>query len=456
MKKISRTISGVTPVAVMAQPIGCPNSCVYCPTYSEAPKSYTSESPAVLRALSCNYEPKKQVERRLKTLSNMGHPSDKVELIIMGGTFLAYPEEYQYQFIKDCYDGLNGCQSLGLEAAKQTNETAAHRCVGLCIETRPDWCQQSQIKRMLEFGTTRVELGVQTLDDNIYRLVRRGHTVDDVRKATRLLKEAGMKVYYHWMPGLPGSNPEHDLELSQQLFNDEGFCPDGLKLYPTLVVAGTELEKWYRDNRYQPYTTDKLIELLISIKSIIPNYVRISRVMRDIPPQFIIAGCRDLGLRSSVKQRMEESNVRCHCIRCREYGHRRRYGWKIGKPHLKRIDYDASHGKEIFLSFEDEQETLFGLLRLRIGSSMDNNEKLAMVRELHVFGSEVPLGTQLDDAAQHKGLGGRLLKEAERISQAEFQSNKIAIISGVGARDYFRSKFGYHLEDAYMVKELTD
>lgn len=456
MRKISRTISGVTPVAVMAQPIGCPNSCVYCPTYSEAPKSYTPESPAVLRAHSCNYEPKRQVELRLKTLSNMGHPADKVELIIMGGTFLAYPEEYQHQFIKDCYDGLNGCLATSLEAAKQTNETVSHRCVGLCIETRPDWCQQSQVKRMLEFGTTRVELGVQTLDDDIYRLVRRGHTVDDVRKATRLLKQAGMKVYYHWMPALPGSNPEHDLELSQQLFSDESFRPDGLKLYPTLVVAGTELEKWYRDNRYQPYTMDELVELIIRIKSVIPNYVRISRVMRDIPTHFIVAGCKDLALRSSVKQRMKELNIRCNCIRCREYGHRRRDGWKIGKPFLKRIDYDASNGKEIFLSFEDDQETLFGLLRLRIGSSMQNNEELAMVRELHVFGSEVPLGIQLDDAAQHKGLGGRLLKEAERISHTEFKATKIAIISGVGARNYFRSEFGYRLENAHMVRELAD
>ena len=455
MKKISRTISGVTPVAVMGKPAGCPGNCIYCPTYPEAPQSYTPESPAVIRARSCNYEPGKQVGLRLKTLSAMGHPADKIELIIMGGTFLAYPEEYQHQFIKDCYDGLNGGKSSSLEEAKQINETTVHRCVGLCIETRPDWCQEHQIKKMLEFGTTRVELGVQTLDDHIYRQVRRGHTVDDVIKATKRLKEAGMKVYYHWMPGLPGSNPEHDLELSRQLFNDERFKPDGLKLYPTLVIAGTELAMWYRDNRYQPYTMDELVDLMAHIKSVVPNYVRISRVMRDIPTQFIIAGCKDLALRSSLKQRMSELNIRCSCIRCREYGHRLRDGWKVGGPHLRRIDYESSGGKEIFLSFEDERETLFGLLRLRIGTSMSADEKLAMVRELHVFGSEVPLGKQLDEAAQHKGLGGRLLKEAEKISQAEFQAKKIAVLSGVGARNYFRSEFGYRLEDAYMVKDLV-
>jgi elongator complex protein 3 len=455
MKKISRTISGVTPVAVMGQPRGCPGSCVYCPTYAEAPQSYTPESPAVLRAKSCNYESRKQVELRLKILSNMGHPADKVELIIMGGTFLACPEEYQYQFIKDCYDALNDFTSADLETAKRINETAAHRCVGLCIETRPDWCQEHQIERMLEFGTTRVELGVQTLDDNIYQLIRRGHTVNDVTRATKLLKEAGLKVYYHWMPGLPSSNPEHDLELSRQLFNDKRFRPDGLKLYPTLVVASTELEKWYRDNRYQPYTVDEMMNLLINIKSLIPEYVRVSRVMRDIPTQFIVAGCKDLALRSNVKQRMKELNRECNCIRCREYGHRLRDGQKIGEPALKRIDYDASEGKEIFLSFEDDQKTIFGLLRLRIGAPAENNERKAIVRELHVFGSEVPLGTQLVNTAQHKGLGGQLLKEAERISQSEFQAKSIAVISGVGARDYFRSAFGYQLEGAYMVKSLA-
>jgi elongator complex protein 3 len=308
---------------------------------------------------------------------------------------------------------------------------------------------------MLEFGTTRVELGVQILDDNIYQLIRRGHTVNDVIRATKLLKEAGMKVYYHWMPGLPGSNPEHDLELSKQLFNDQRFRPDGLKLYPTLVVASTELEKWYRDNRYQPYTVDDMMNLLINIKSLIPDYVRVSRVMRDIPTQFIIAGCKDLALRSNLKQRMKELNRECHCIRCREYGHRLRDGWKIGDPALKRIDYEASDGKEIFLSFEDDHKTIFGLLRLRIGAPAENNERRAIVRELHVFGSEVRLGTQLDSAAQHKGLGKQLLKEAERISQSEFQAKSISIISGVGARDYFRSDFGYELEGAYMVKSLA-
>jgi elongator complex protein 3 len=444
----------VTPVAVMGKPIGCPGECIYCPAFPDAPKSYTPESPAVLRAKICDYEPRRQVEKRLRILADMGHPADKVELIIMGGTFLANLKEYQYQFIKDCYDGLNGSESSSLEAAKQTNETAEHRCVGLCIETRPDWCREEEVKRMLEFGTTRVELGVQTLDDDIYRLVKRGHSVAEVMRATKLLKDYGFKVYYHWMPGLPGSSPEHDLELSRELFANDRFRPDGLKLYPTLVVAGTELETWYRDDRYQPYPMDEMVDLMINIKTLIPNYVRIPRVMRDIPTKFIVAGCKDLALRSALRKHMEEIGVSCNCIRCREHGHRLRDGWKIGEPHLRRLDYEASGGKEVFLSFEDEGETLFGLLRMRVASSAVGNRDLAMVRELHVFGSEVPLGEQRVGAAQHRGLGGELLKEAERIARDEFQARRVAIISGVGAREYFRSECDYELDGAYMVKGL--
>ncbi|MDD5312380.1 MAG: tRNA uridine(34) 5-carboxymethylaminomethyl modification radical SAM/GNAT enzyme Elp3 [Dehalococcoidia bacterium] len=453
IKKFSRTISGVTPVAVMTMPIRCPGECVFCPTYAEAPKSYTPESPAVLRAKSCDYDAAKQVELRLKILSEMGHPADKIELIVMGGTFLSYPEEYQYSFIKSCYDAMNGWLSASLDEAKQINETALHRCVGLCIETRPDWCGEREMQRMLEFGTTRVELGVQTLDDDIYNLVRRGHKVNDVIKATRLLKNHGIKVYYHWMPGLPGSSIVRDLELSSKMFNETDFRPDGLKLYPTLVVSETELEKWYLAGKYTPYSMEAMVDLLIDIKKMVPKYVRIPRVMRDIPSKFIVAGCKDLALRSSVQLSMKTKNVQCQCIRCREYGHRTRDGWLIGEPGLHRFDYDASGGKEIFLSFEDNQATLFGLLRLRIDISGEDVYP-AMVREIHVFGTEVPIGEQNRLAAQHKGLGTQLLKEAERIACEEFAIGKIAVISGVGARSYFRTEFGYSLEGQYMVKSL--
>jgi elongator complex protein 3 len=381
----------------------------------------------------------------------MGHPTDKVELIVMGGTFLACPVDYQYQFIKDCFDALNGEQSADLEEAKRLNETARHRCTGLCIETRPDWCGEGEIARMLEFGATRVELGVQTLDDEIYKLVRRGHGVEDVVRATALLRENGFKVHYHWMPGLPGSTPEKDLKLSEMLFDDSRFKPDGLKLYPTMVVEGTELERWYQQNRYQPYDAKTLISLMISIKSIVPKYVRISRVLRDIPPRFITAGCKD-SIRGVIRQRMKQEGIECKCIRCREYGHRARDGWEIGEPRMVRMDYEASGGREIFLSFEDEAETLFGLLRMRIKFRPAENS--ALIRELHVYGPEVPLSEQKEEAAQHKGLGKALLHEAERIAAAEFRAKRMLILSGVGAREYYRTEFGYSLDGDYMVKGL--
>ncbi len=434
-------------MAVMAKPFPCPGKCVYCPSSPEAPKSYTIESPAVLRARSCGFDASKQVQIRLKTLAEMGHARDKIELIIMGGTFLCYPCDYQYQFVKDCYDALNGITSRSLEEARKLNENAEHRCVGLCIETRPDFCGQEEITRMLDFGATRVELGVQTLDEDIHCLTKRGHGVAEVISATRLLRDHGFKVYYHWMPGLPGSTPEHDLELSRQLFEDEGFRPDGLKLYPTLVVRGSELESWYRDSRYQPYGDEVMIDLLVAIKGLIPKYVRISRLMRDIPRKFIIAGSRDLALRTTIRKKMERAGAGCRCIRCREYGHRRRDGWAIGDPYLARLDYETLGGKEVFLSYEDMNETLYGLLRLRV------SEEQAIVRELHIFGSEVPLGGRLEAGAQHHGLGESLLREAERIAREEFKVDKLSVLSGVGAREYYRS-LGYRLEGAYMVKEF--
>ncbi len=457
MKKVSRTISGVTPVAVMTLPQGCPGKCIYCPTYVATPQSYTPESPAVLRAKSCDYDATKQVELRLHVLSEMGHPTDKVEMIVMGGTFLSYPVEYQNRFIKGCYDALNGTISGNLKEAQKLNESARHRCVGLCIETRPDWCREEDISRMIEFGATRVELGVQTLDDKIYETVRRGHRVEDVIRATRMLKEAGLKVHYHWMPGLPGSTPEHDLELSRVMFEHEDYKPDGLKLYPTMVVEGTVLYEWYRAGTYQPYEKEVMINLLADIKALVPKYVRISRVLRDIPAKYIVAGLKD-SLREPLKSVMEQKGISCRCIRCREYGHKVQMGLPVAEPVLDRMDYEASGGHEIFLSFEDKFMTLFGLLRLRIQKKPSSGPGFAadaaLVRELHVYGPEVMLGNKDIEAVQHKGLGKSLLAEAERIALCEFGIKRMAILSGVGAREYYRTE-GYKLEDGYMVKELS-
>lgn len=459
MRKFARTISGVTPVAVMTEPRPCPGQCVYCPTYPDAPRSYTPESPAVIRARKCGYDAGKQVQLRLESFTQMGHPTDKIELIVMGGTFLAYSRDYQYRFIKDCYDALNGEPSATLEEAKRLNETARHRCVGLCIETRPDWCRAEEINRMLEFGATRVELGVQILDDEIYRLVKRGHTVADVIAATQSLKEHGFKVHYHWMPGLPGSNPQKDLELFRKLFSDPAFRPDGLKIYPTMVVGGAELKKWYDAGIYQPYDHETMVNLVTETKALVPKYVRISRVLRDIPGKFIFAGLKD-SLRGVVQKRLQERGLECQCIRCREYGHRTMNGQAIGEPALVRMDYAASQGREVFLSFEDNRGTLFGLLRMRLQAKPldrlgpETPGNIALIRELHVYGAEVPLKQQNPRAAQHRGLGKALMVEAERIAREEFKAPLMAILSGVGAREYYRTEFGYQLQAEYMVKSL--
>ncbi len=448
-RKRTRTISGVTPLAVMTAPYQCPGKCLYCPTWPDAPQSYTPESPAVLRAKSSDFDAGRQVRVRLRMFEDMGHPTDKIELIIMGGTFLAQPVDYQHAFVKACYDATNGVESVTLEDAKKLNETSKHRITGLCIETRPDWCSEEEIQRMLEFGTTRVELGVQTLDDDVYKLVRRGHGVKEVVAATARLRRYGFKVYYHWMPGLPGSTPEKDLAMSRLLFSDERFRPDGLKLYPTMVVQNTELEKWYREGLYQPYDDETMVNLITDIKAIVPKYVRISRVLRDIPSRFIVAGLKD-SLRDIVRDRMKAEGKECRCIRCREYGHRAREGKEIGEPKLTRLDYNAAGGKEIFLSYEDDHETLFGLLRLRIQPAALR----AVIRELHVFGPEVPISEKHDKAAQHRGYGRSLLSEAERITREEFDAGEIYVLSGIGAREYYREA-GYRSSGYYMVKSLA-
>jgi elongator complex protein 3 len=458
MKKTTRTISGITPVAVMTQPTGCPGRCIYCPTFSATPQSYTPESPAVLRARQFEYSAPKQIASRLRTMEEMGHPTDKIELIIMGGTFPAAEEQYQFQFIKECYDALNETESSSLEEAKKFNETARHRCTGLCIETRPDFCGQKEIDRMLEFGTTRVEIGVQMLKDEIYRTVKRGHSVEDVARATSLLRQNALKVHYHWMPGLPGSTPEEDLRLSRVIFENPRFRPDGLKIYPTMVVQGTELEKWFRDGRYQPYDNETMLDLIARIKSLVPKYVRISRVLRDIPAKFIVGGLRD-SMRNPMRRRMEQMGLQCRCIRCREYGFRLRDKQPVGEPRLTRLDYEASEGREIFLSFEDDCETLFGMLRLRIQDLPAVNlgettgSHTALIRELHVFGPELPLSQRVENAVQHRGFGKALLREAEHIAREEFHRDRTAVLSGVGAREYYRSE-GYVLEENYMVKNI--
>ena len=463
-------------MAVMSAPTSCPGQCIYCPTFADTPQSYTPHSPAVIRGAARQFDPYEQVKLRLHILGQtLGHPTEKVELIVMGGTFLSTSPAYQEEFVKRCLDGLNDSVASSLIEAQHINEKSANRCVGMCFETRPDVCSAEDISRMVRFGATRVELGVQLPCDEVYRLVKRGHTVSEVKEATQRLKNAGLKVYYHFMPGLPSSSPERDLALFSELFSDLDYRPDGLKIYPLMVVSGTELEKWWQEGKYHPYSNEIMMQLLCDLKAQVPPYVRISRVLRDIPPQYVVAGLKD-SLRLNVRNMMAEQGKSCQCIRCREIGHRLALGYKVGSPKMHRFDYEAAKALEVFLTFEDEQETLFGLLRLRLGhewapalldSLLPNSDsdlpsrliqpksaKYALVRELHVFGRELELGQKNHEGAQHKGYGKALLIQAEKIAWQNGYTH-MAILSGIGAREYYRAS-GYRLLNGYMVKVLGD
>jgi len=448
-RKPTRTISGVSPIAIVVAPRKCPHgTCVYCPSWN-VPQSYVPKSPAIMRAARLDYDPYAQTKARLEMFKTMGHPIDKIELIIMGGTFLAYPEEYQYNFVKRCYDALNGKDAKDLEEAKRFNETAKHRCVALCFETRPDVCGPEEIRRMLEFGATRCEIGVQIADDDTYERVKRGHTVRDVKQATYLLKEAGFKVGYHLMPGLPGVDRRKDVARFRMMFTSKDFMPDQIKIYPTIVIKGSELERWHAEGRYRPYSDEELVDLLVGLKSIVPRWCRIMHIMRIIPPEYMAAGSIRSDLRKVAQEEMKARGVKCQCIRCREVGFAERQKKDTtGEQRLDVVGYEASGGKEFFLSFVNTDDIIFGLCRLRINEDGKN----AMVRELHVFGPQMKLGEKASKRTQHSGLGAALMREAERIAH-ENGCERIHVISGVGVREYYRN-LGYELEGAYMTKRL--
>ena len=445
IKKPTKTLSGVTPVAVMILPQGsCRHGCIYCPAAGLAPKSYTGFEPAARRGRQFNFDPYLQAESRVKQLEEAGHPTDKCEVIVMGGTFLQTDANYKESFIKGVYDGLNGFRSDTLRAAQEANEHGkTHRVIGLTIETRPDVCV-GHIDEMLSYGATRVELGVQHPDDDIYLTIKRGHTVQDVSDATRELKDAAFKVLYHIMPGLPGSDKSKDVAFSKLLFEDERFKPDMLKIYPTLVIGGTELESLYKEGKYTPYTTEEAADVISEMYRSIPKYVRVMRIQRDIPLQKIEKGVSKSNLRELVEAKLREKGIAPKEIRSREVG---LLGRKFDQDSfsIQRMDYSASKGKEVFVSSESEDGLIAGFIRLRLPS-----EGPALIRELHVYGSEAPLEQR--GKVQHKGIGSNLLKGAEEIAR-ESGKEKMMIISGVGVRDYYR-KFGYSREGYYMAKCL--
>lgn len=452
-RKPVRTRSGVTPLTVVAMNYPCPHGrCIYCPVGKDAPQSYTDESPAIKRVSGMKYDACRQVQSRLEMFKGMGHPTSKIELIFLGGTFLAYPKDYQEQFVKGCYDGLNGFVSTNLEEAKKANETAEHRCVAFCIETRPDWSLQKQINETLRFGVTRVELGVQMPDDEIYKKIARGHTVKQVIEATRLLKDAGFKVGYHIMTGLPGSTPEKDLKLFKMLFENPDFRPDQLKIYPCQVMEGTPLAVLWKNGKYSAYDEPVLIELLAKMKNAIPPYCRIMRMMRQFHPKNVLAGNYKSDLREDAKQWLASKGLKCSCIRCREVGFQKEK--TSDNPEIEVIEYEASNGREFFIQAVNSQGIIFGLCRGRIPGSPFRPEITKdsfLIRELHVYGNET-IVSKKGISVQHKGLGRQLLQKAEEIALKN-NCKKMVIISGVGVREYYR-KLGYVLEGEYMVKLL--
>ena len=459
LKKPVKTASGVAVIALMPKPYACPHGrCTYCPggIESNSPNSYTGNEPSTISAIESHYDPKKQIVSKIEKLVAYGHDITKMELVIVGGTFLFMPKEYQKDFIKSCYDALNGFDSDSLEQSKTNNENAAIRNVGFTIETKPDYCKKEHVDMMLEYGITRIEIGVQSLQERVYKIVNRGHTYADVTESFQISKDAGYKLVAHMMPGLPTMSPEDDIADFERLFKDEELRPDMLKIYPSLVIEKTPLYKDYIEGKYTPYSDNDMIRVLTEVKRNIPKWVRIMRVQREISPGEIIAGPRSGNLRQIVHENLRKQNLSCRCIRCREVG--------LGDSHssgeisLHRENYASSGGSEVFLSYDDSNDRIYGFLRLRKPSEkayrkeMTNNA--CIVREIHVYGKSLKIGEREEGEIQHSGLGKNLMSEAEKISREEFDAKKLLVISAVGTREYYK-KLGYAMDGPYMAKSLV-
>ena len=454
-KRAIRTLSGVAPIAVLTKSYPCPGKCAFCPTEAQMPKSYLSNEPAVMRAILTKFDPYKQVSVRIKALEENGHETDKIELIVMGGTWSCLPKPYQINYIKRCFDACNRKTSKTLQQAQKLNETAKHRIVGLTLETRPDYITKQEIKRYREIGCTKVEIGIQITDNKILKLNKRGHGTKEIIEATKLLKNAGFKVAYHMMPNLPGSTPKKDFETFKELFSNPDFQPDMLKIYPCVVVKGSELYKWWKAGKYKPYSNKQLVDLLIKIKLLIPDHVRIIRLIRDIPKESIEAGNIVSNLRQYLQAELKAQKKYCKCIRCRE-ARTNITAAKNSKLFIKK--YKTNGGTEYFLQYASKnRRTLYAFLRLRLPEKKDHYipelKNAALIREIHTYGQLVPISQKQQKAVQHLGFGKKLMKEAENIAKMRGY-DKMAVISGIGVRAYYR-KLDYNLQGTYMVKKLT-
>lgn len=494
-----RTLSGVAPVAIMTKPFRCPHgTCTYCPggigsPFGDVPQSYTGHEPATMRGMNNNYDPYLQAMNRLCQYYATAHNPQKLELIIMGGTFPATPLEYQEEFVSGAFQAANDFSEMffaqgkfdaqkfnefyldgkaanqklsqmkmacGVEHAHRRNESANVRIVAMCIETKPDWSKERHINEMLVLGATRVELGAQTIYNEVLKATNRGHTIDDTIEATRLLKDSGLKVTYHMMPGQPLSSKEKDIEMFHELFTDPGFKPDGLKIYPCMVMPGTALARQWGKGKFAPLSTEQAADIIAEAKRFFPEWCRVHRVQRDIPTKFSLAGLDKNNLRQLVEEKCVEKGIKCMCIRCRESGINSGKGMVVDYESVKLVErkYEASNGQEVFISFEDtKNDLILGFCRLRKPFKPFRKEftgRSCCVRELHVFGQEVGIGQHNNESQQHKGFGRKLIGRAEEIARNEFDATKLLVISGVGAREYYAAKLGYARDGAYMSKRL--
>eukprot|EP00035_Acanthoeca_spectabilis_P031472 m.14285 g.14285 ORF g.14285 m.14285 type:complete len:561 (+) comp4768_c0_seq2:113-1795(+) len=467
-----RTASGIAVVAVMCKPHRCPhiamtgNICVYCPggpdsDFEYSTQSYTGYEPTSMRAIRARYNPYLQTRHRVEQLQSLGHSTDKVEFIVMGGTFMALDTEYRDFFIRNLHDALSGHTSNSVEEAVRYSERSKSKCIGITIETRPDYCLKQHLSSMLSYGCTRLEIGVQSVYEDVARDTNRGHTVRAVCESFQGAKDAGFKVVSHMMPDLPNMGLERDVEGFIEFFENPAFRPDGLKLYPTLVIRGTGLYELWKTGRYKSYPPSVLVDLVARILALVPPWTRVYRVQRDIPMPLVTSGVEHGNLRELALARMADLGTRCRDVRTREIGIQEIHNKvRVDQVELIRRDYVANQGWETFLSYEDpEQDILIGLLRLRKCSELTYRPELkgrcSIVRELHVYGSVVPVSSRDPTKFQHQGFGTLLMEEAARIARVEHGSIKLAVISGVGTRDYYR-KLGYELEGPYMVKDITN
>jgi elongator complex protein 3 len=460
-RKATRALSGVNVIAIMTKPHKCPHGrCAYCPggPDEETPQSYTGHEPAAMRGSQNEYDAYRQVRSRIEQMEAIGHTVDKIDLIIMGGTFPATSRSYQEFFVQSSLDALRDSRSSSLFDAKLLAESNGIKNVGITVETRPDYLSHKEISYMLDLGVTRVEIGVQNIFEDIYQKVNRGHTLEDVITGTQNLKDSALKVCYHMMPGLPGSSFERDFEGFKTLFSSPRFKPDMLKIYPTLVVENTRLHEWWKNGDYEPLSTERAVELISKVKQIVPPWVRIMRVQRDIPLHQIKAGVDKSNLRQLIHNRLREVGGKCGCIRCREVGLRARDGIHPDEIKLIHCEYVASGGIESFISAEDvENDVLVGFVRLRVPSCRQFRPQITLdtglIRELHVYGKMLPVGEVSDESWQHQGWGHTLMAEAEKIAREKYDLNHIVIMSALGTKKYF-ARMGYLKSGVYVSKTL--